>query len=378
MRALLIALGSEREACSRVRVHQYVPSLRERGVEVQVESFFPPVSDGFVSRWPAIVASAATAKYVTRRTLDLARLARQADVVLLQRVLLPAPLFMLLRRAARRLVFDFDDAIDLGEDGRPRNAAQRRLTRTLQQVDTAVAASPYLAERLRTARPAMTVIPSPVDCDRYRYRDRSATPRTPESGPPVVGWIGSASTTRYLEPVVPLLRRLAAEGCCRVSLVGARLDLQTAAQVAQAAQAAQSDQAAQIAQAGFETHPWSYDTELAALAAFDVGIMPLSDDGWARGKAGYKLLQYMALGLPAVASPVGVNAEIIRDGETGTLATTSDEWERALRFQLGDAAWRREAGRAARAVVERDYSVTRWAPVFCDALLHDAPAPRPS
>ncbi len=348
MRVLLIALGSEREACSRVRVHQYVPWLRRLGVDVQVESFYPPVADGFVSRWPYIVAHAATATYVTRRTLDLARLARCADVVLLQRVLLPAPLFALLRRSARRLVFDFDDAIDLSSDGPPKRAERRRLTRILQQVDTAIAASPHLARRLHTARPSIHIIPSPVDCDRYR-----PSPIERADSRPVVGWVGSASTTPYLQPLLPLLRALVAEQCCRVSLVGARLDTQ----------------------AGFEIRDWTYDSELVALASFDIGIMPLSDDEWARGKAGYKLLQYMALGLPAVASPVGVNSEIVRHGETGMLATTPAEWEGSLRFQLRTPVWRREAGRAARAVAEREYGLTRWAPVFCDTLLHGEPAP---
>ncbi len=110
-----------------------------------------------------------------------------------------------------------------------------------------------------------------------------------------------------------------------------------------------------------EHRPWSVETQASDLASFDVGIMPLPDTDWTRGKAGYKLLQYFSAGVPAVASPVGVNADFVADGR-GISATTDDEWERALVDLLADATARRERGLAAREFVERSYSYQRWAP----------------
>lgn len=341
MRALLIALGPDREACSRIRLFQQMPWLRARGIDVHVESFYPAATDGVASPWPPPVPALATTAYQLRRTVALVRHARTADVVVLQRVLLPGPLLGLLRRHARRLLFDLDDAIDLRADGTPDRIATRRLRRTLRAADAVLVASPHLAARLAPYASALRIIPSPVDTDRYR-------PRTsrPSDAPPVVGWIGSGSTTPYLAPVLPVLRRLVGERLCRVRLIGARLP----------------------GDATIDVEPWSLDREVDALSDIDIGIMPLSDDAWARGKAGYKLLQYMALGLPSIASPVGVNAEIVEHGRTGHLVTTPDEWDAALRAQLADAAWRAEAGRVARARIERDYALTRWAPALCDEI----------
>jgi glycosyltransferase involved in cell wall biosynthesis len=109
--------------------------------------------------------------------------------------------------------------------------------------------------------------------------------------------------------------------------------------------------------APIEFRPWSKETEAAALAACDVGIMPLDDDDWTRGKGGFKLLQYMAAGLPTVASPVGVNREITVEGETGYLASTTGEWEERIERLLGDADLRERLGLAGRRRVEENYAM---------------------
>jgi hypothetical protein len=117
-----------------------------------------------------------------------------------------------------------------------------------------------------------------------------------------------------------------------------------------------------------EHRPWSLATEAADLASFDIGIMPLPDTDWARGKCGYKILQYFSAGVPAVASPVGVNSELI-GSDRGLLAASTTDWHSALERLIDDAAERRERGAAAREFVEREYSYQRWAPELA-ALLH--------
>ena len=137
-----------------------------------------------------------------------------------------------------------------------------------------------------------------------------------------VGWIGSTSTSGYLAPVLPVLRRLNADRIrFRLVVVGARLS---------------------VDEPWIEQRPWSMLTQASDLASFDVGIMPLPDSEWARGKSGYKLLQYFAAGVPAIASPVGVNRELIGDGR-GLSSERAGDWERGLRAAL------RRRGRAARA-----------------------------
>jgi hypothetical protein len=115
---------------------------------------------------------------------------------------------------------------------------------------------------------------------------------------------------------------------------------------------------------------WSEDSEVAMIQSMDIGIMPLTDSPWARGKCGYKLIQYMACGLPVVASPVGVNADIVEHGVNGFLATTEDEWRQALTTLLRDPDLRRRMGAAGRRKVETDYSLQVWGPRVA-AIFHE-------
>jgi hypothetical protein len=162
-----------------------------------------------------------------------------------------------------------------------------------------------------------------------------------------VGWIGSHTTVSYLEPVLPVISKLNAAGL-RVRLVvvggdtGVRADW-------------------------IEHRPWTLAGQAQDLAGFDIGIMPLPDSEWTRGKSGYKLLQYFAAGVPAVASPVGVNRELVSE-DRGLLATTEDEWTRALTELISDAERRRVNGAAAREFVVRQFSYQRWAPELARLL----------
>jgi glycosyltransferase involved in cell wall biosynthesis len=331
---LLGPAGDRNHAASRVRIHQHLPGLAEHGVRATLVP--APRLSGHGPR-AAVRLRASQLAQVAR----LARMAPAHDVTLVQRMLLPAPLRRLLARRARALVFDCDDAIYLDPDGgRPGSrwlaSRARRWTAMLAAVGTATVSTPALEARARRHQPRTVVIESPVDTDRFR-------PDAGARGPGVVvGWIGSHATSGYLWPVLPVLRRLAArEPAVRIELIGADRRLE-------------GD--------GVRVREWSWETEVRALQAFDVGIMPQPDDEWARAKAGYKVLQYMACGVPAVASPVGAGLALVRPGETGWLASDAAAWEHALTELVGNPAARARMGRAARERVEVEHALRVWTP----------------
>jgi glycosyltransferase involved in cell wall biosynthesis len=215
----------------------------------------------------------------------------------------------------------------------------------------ATVATAHLAERARPHQPNTLVVESPVDTERYRPDGAARGPGV------VVGWIGSPGTSVYLEPLLPVLRRLAAaHATLRVELVGAD---------------------PRLAGAGVRVREWRWDTEVRWLQSFDVGVMPLPDDEWARAKAGYKVLQYMACGAASVASPVGVGPDLLDAGETGRLAADATAWEETLAHLIGDAAARRSMGDAARARVEARHSLRVWTPRLREVLDRVATAESP-
>lgn len=348
MKVLFVALGDVTEACSRVRIFQHLPFLESHGVEAVVVPFYPRAATPGRRRAPAAARRAAGLLHEARQTLRVSRLARRHDVVFLQRVLLRPSWQRLLARRCRTLMFDFDDAI-YTTHARATSvvpAAEARFAHMLELCDAAVTSTPHLTARARACAQRVFEIRSAVDCDRYRPRS------SPAGGGVTIGWIGRDSTTMYVEPLLPVFRRLArARPEVSFRLVGALPG--TGEGIAQ-------------------NYPWSLETELDHLARFDVGVMPLGDDEWARGKAGYKLLQYLACGIPAVASPVGTNREIVRHGETGFLAADDRDWEEHLSRLVADAALRASMGRAGRQLVEREFSLRVWAPRLLDAISETA------
>jgi hypothetical protein len=159
----------------------------------------------------------------------------------------------------------------------------------------------------------------------------------------IVGWIGSHTTASYLQPLFPVIRQLRGRGVdVRLVVVGADTG---------------------VREDWIEHRAW----RLGSQASFDVGVMPLPDTAWTRGKSGYKLLQYFSAGVPAVASPVGMNVALLADGR-GIAATTAQEWEHALTDLLGDPAARAQRGNGARRYVQQEFSYQRWAPELAALL----------
>jgi glycosyltransferase involved in cell wall biosynthesis len=212
-----------------------------------------------------------------------------------------------------------------------------KLDRLMARANLVVAGNDYLAARARQAgADRVEIVPTVVDLARYPIRPSAGRDRL------TVGWIGSPGTAVYLDAVKPVLQSLSETMPLKAIAIGARED--------------------QLSGSPFEPVEWSEASEVDALRTIDIGIMPLPDTPWERGKCGYKLIQYMALGKPVVASPVGVNARIVRNGVNGFLAATADDWHIALAELAGDAALRAAFGAAGRGDVEKGYALSLQAP----------------
>jgi glycosyltransferase involved in cell wall biosynthesis len=239
------------------------------------------------------------------------------------------------------LVFDFDDAVFLPYRS-PANGWLSLLkapgkTGTICRLASQVmVGNNYLAQYARQFNRNVTVIPTTIDTETYRVQPvRNATS-------PVIGWTGSYSTVQHLDLLRSTFSELARRERFRVRVIG--------------------PSAYKLEGVDVEVVQWRSHTEAQDLAAVDIGIMPLPDNPWSRGKCGCKALQYMGLGIPAVCSPVGMNTDLIRDGENGFLADNSEEWIAKLTRLLRSTELRRKLGLAGRKTVEERFSAASQVP----------------
>lgn len=315
---LVALVAAADHVCCRYRLRAFRPALEQAGHTLELR----PLPRGGLARW---------------------RLFRRlaGGSVVLQRYLLPGWQLAVLRRYARRLVFDLDDAIffrdSYAREGIHDPVKLRRFAATARACDAIVAGNGFLAEHAarHTDSDRVHVIPTCVDPALCSVD----VPKDAPDGKTLV-WVGSSSTLQGLEVAAPLLDGLAAAGV-RLKVICDRFP-------------------------AFPNLPvvpcrWAEAGEAREIAAADVGISWVPDDPWSRGKCGLKVLQYLAAGLPVVANPVGVHAEMVLPGVTGFLAATAEEWREAVARLCGDAGLRRRLGRAGRALVESRYSVAAGA-----------------
>ena len=322
-----------REAAStRQRLLQYLPSLAAAGIEVD---YSPLLGDDYVRSLASggSFSKLAVARSYARRLKQLLR-GTDCDVLWVYAELFPywpAWFERLAFRTGKPVVYDFDDAFFLTYDG------NRLLAGKLDPLIAGAAAcccgNDYLRDYALRLNPRSIVLPTVVDTDVYVPAQRAA------DRPVTIGWIGSPSTWQYVRPLLPLLEELCDGERARMLVVGA-------------GSAATGDRFS-----GMEFVQWSEAGEVASVQAMDIGIMPLPDEPWARGKSGYKLIQYMACGLALVASPVGVNSTIVRDGETGLLASSAEEWRARLEALIADRGMRERMGAAGRQRAVEAYSL---------------------
>jgi glycosyltransferase involved in cell wall biosynthesis len=326
-----------RVPASRFRVEQLIPAL-EAHVRCTVLPATPSVYGDLgklAGRWRELAKPFSVAS-----RLRQLRAIADVDAVWMQRPMTEYLTTALERfvSARRPTVFDFDDAIFHGHWG----LAARKLRTIIDRVERVVVGNRHLAEFV--ARPdKTTIIPTVVDEARY-------TPRDDPDGPFTIVWTGMSHNLRELAPYARALRRVLTETGGRLVIVADRLD------------------APFLGAVPVELVPWSPASEVAALASGHAGIMPLGDTPYNRGKCAFKLIQYMARGMPVVASPVGANREVVRDGVEGLHAVTEDDWVTGLLALARDRELRVRLGGAGRRRVEEHYSVTAVVPRSLEVL----------
>ena len=342
----------------RYRLEQWDPLLRQRGVEITYAPFEDSELHSIVYK-PGQLGK--KLQLVTRnlaRRLSTIGEAKNYDLVYVFReaALLGPPIFeRLIAQQRTPFVFDFDDAIFVSYRS-PSNGYLSYLkfaskTKTICRLASHVmVGNPYLAEYARQVNDNVTVVPTTIDTQKYQVRP----PKT-DDGPLTIGWTGSFSTVQHLDTLRGALKKLAETENFRLRVIGTP--------------------AYELPPIDVEAMPWRAATELEDLCKIDIGVMPLPDDNWSKGKCGLKALQFMALGIPTICSPVGVNTDIIQDNENGFLAATEAEWVDKLSRLLRSAELRRRVGDAGRATVEQKYSAAIQAPRVYEifkSVLHNA------
>lgn len=343
MKVLALTRYGRLGASSRLRFLQYAPLLAAAGIELQVQSLFPDrllAERNLRGSYPPAGLAASLCRRVGRCVRP-----GGPRLVWLEYELFPGlPAWaerLLLAGTGVPFVLELDDAVfhryDRHRSAIVRSLLGRKLDRLMRRASTVVVCNEYLAERARAAGARrIETVPTPVDLGGYPVAARAG------SGPFTIGWVGSSSTAEYLRAVAGPLRRACERLDGRVVVVGTSRSPLEGPWV--------------------EHAEWSEQTEAARIASFDVGIMPLEDGPWERGKCGYKLLQYMAASRAVVASPVGINATLVRPGWNGLLASTDEEWTSALEWLGREPEGRATMGANGRSLVASSYSLDVLAP----------------
>ena len=346
MKMIFLTRYSHLGASSRIRFYQYLPYLKQQGIDITVAPF---LSDDYLrSLYTRKNGSGSdiVGAYLNRLRWFLK--SSQFDLLWIEGELFPWMFAWgesILCQSGIPYVVDYDDALfhryDLHSHSAVRLLLGSKINKVMRNATLVVAGNEYLLDRARSVgAKRVEYLPTVIDLNRYKmnaeYQHDIFT----------IGWIGSPSTSEYLQLVKMSLTKICRDGMARLLLIGSgSLDMQGVP---------------------LEVRAWGEDSEVADIMSIDVGIMPLLDSPWEQGKCGYKLIQYMACGKPVVASPVGINKKIVNEGINGFLARDDEEWIRALLTLRNDSELRQRMGAAGRHKVETEYSVSVTAP----RLLH--------
>jgi len=347
---LLLSRYGRLGASSRLRSFQYVDLLRSCGWEVDIAPLF---TDAYIealynerSRWRHVISG------YLRRLRVLCR-SRAYNLIWLEKELfpyLPAWVEHCLSAMGIPYIADYDDPVFHLYDNHPnsliRFALARKIDQVMRHAATIIAGNQYLAERAKSAgAQRVEVIPTVVDIERYPGANRGEHTRF------TIGWIGSPTSSRFLSLIGPVFAWVTKNFDVRNVAVGARRST--------------------VKGLPIEVQDWSEKTEVQAIQSFDIGIMPMPDEPWTRGKCGYKLIQYMACSLPVIASPIGVNKEIVDHGLNGFLAGDRRQWQQYLQTLIQNKEIRQEMGAEGRRRVETWYSLQVQAPRV-EALMRES------
>jgi len=342
-RLLILSRYSRMGASSRLRTMQYLPYLVTAGFEVEVASFFD--DDYLDALYSGRRVKGGSLKYFMRRILQL-RAATKADVIWLEKEALPWVPWRIEKWLLPKnvpVVSDYDDALfhryDTHRNAVVRKVLGRKIDGVMAGSTIVFAGNDYLARRAHEAGAQhIELVPTVVDMQAYHQSPVDKLDKRVR-----VGWIGTPKT--WAEHCIPMLNMLR-ETMLHHDAVFRAIGSGTPKQ--------------QIP--GFEFPDWSEDEEVGLIQGMDIGIMPLTDSPMSRGKCGYKLIQYMACGLPVIASPIGVNSTIVEHGVNGYLASNEAEWKSALSDLLSNPALRRSMGEAGRKKAVAEYSIQAYGP----------------
>lgn len=340
----------------RYRVLQFLPYLEGAGHQCTVSSFSTPQLFTVLRRRDRVATKILHTAYCTaRRAVRLLNISR-FDFVVIHREAFPflAPMVEnWILRHHPNVIFSFDDAIyaghaDVSSLNHPwlyRLKYGGGYQEVIKKSCYVIAGNRTLAEYARKFNSRVEVIPTVVDCARYSFKSVKA-----RDNPITIGWIGSRSTISYVLPIEPALQRVAKR-------YGRKLRFRFVGY---------PDYRPNVPE--FESLPFSLDHELSDLHAMDIGIMPLPDTEWTRGKCAFKAIQYMASGVATVASPVGMTTELIQHGKNGLLAASVDDWFNSLQILIADDQLRRQLSTRARQTIEEGYSLQTWSARFVQLI----------
>ncbi|NQV54072.1 MAG: glycosyltransferase family 4 protein [Flavobacteriales bacterium] len=331
-----------RSPSQRFRFEQYLEHLRSSGYEYEFSYLIDEAADKVLYTKGRYEAKARILADSFKRRQDDAVWVNQFDIVFVQREAFMTRNIIFERKFSKspaKFIFDFDDSIWLHNVSEANRSLKflkgaNKTARIIPLADHVIAGNQYLADYALRFNDKVSIIPTTIDTEAYR-----PISQTEERNVITIGWSGSITTIQHFNLAVSVLQRIK-------DVYGDRIAIKVI-----------GDAEYRNPALGIEGQGWNANTEIEDLCEMDIGIMPLPDDEWVKGKCGLKGLQYMALEIPTIMSPVGVNTEIIQDGENGFLAAHEDEWFEKLSKLIDDPALRVRLGKAGRKTVENQYSV---------------------
>lgn len=345
-KVVIFTKGTAINPATRYRFLQYLPYLESNGFDVETLSLFP---DSYY-RLPRM--KSAKARFAAKATISVAsfikRLAdlpkvKNADLIVIENQLFPyeqGMLEFLVSRFNKKIIIEFDDAIYLTR------FHKSKLLRTLNMAEGVIVGNRNLAEFAAKANDNVFVVPTVIDMQKYGDSKPDFKRKITKNDPLKIGWIGLPNTLPYLKEIHQSLKKLAQKYPVKLKII--------------------SSTSLELDGVPTEFIEWSEEKEAEELKKLDVGVMPLKDDEWSRGKCGAKLLQYMAAGILAIASPVGVNGEIVDHSVNGLLASCNEDWYSHLEMVCEEPEMIEKLGNAAREKVANEYSLQVWAPKLAE------------
>jgi glycosyltransferase involved in cell wall biosynthesis len=344
MKILFLAAYSELAASSRTRVYDYFPFLEKGGIEYKCLCFTPSFLHKLTSQHRGLFSKIAyfTAVFLIKiiNIFKAIILAPSYDIIFIQKIIFPFGLEKFLKLLNKNIIFEFDDAIFTDEDEKKSflnkikaNFKKNGFANMLKVAKVCLVENDYNRDIALKYCPWIEIITGPIDTERYFLKEKKDKEKQF-----IIGWIGSSSTQKYLFLVEEALRELSKKYNIILRLSGVQKDFN-------------------MSGVNYQIEKWDIATEVAFAQSFNIGIVPLPDNAWTRGKGNYKLLQYMASGIPAVASPVETSKDMIKDGVNGFLANSHKEWVDKISLLIENENLRKKMGIEARKTMEDRYSL---------------------